>query len=183
MAPIWQQPVFQGGVFPASGPWAKQRRTIMNRATMLALAMGGLVLAGTPFTAATAQSGDALAHAERACSQSGVRPYSNAYNICVDRVAGDFYNGAPDIALDTAQAVGGASSVCASYGLDPHSLGYAQCIDNEMSRGPDTVQALSLPDDTPHIAVTFDSYGFGYDRDGNLLDRHGYMIRPVPLRP
>ncbi len=154
----------------------------MTRATMLALAMGGLVLAGAP-SAANAQSGDALAHAERACSESGVRPYSSAYNSCVDRAADDFYRGAPNLAYDTAQAIGGASRVCASYGLDPHSLGYSQCIDNEVNRGPDTVQALSLPDDTPHAAVTFDSYGFGYDRDGNLLDRHGYVIRPVPYRP
>ena len=155
----------------------------MTRGTVLALAIGGLVLAGTPFTGANAQSGDALAHAERACSDSGVRPYSSAYNACVDRTADDFYRGAPGLAYDTAQTMGDASRVCASYGLDPHSLGYSQCIDNESSRGPDTVQALSLPDDTPHAAVTFDSYGFGYDRNGNLLDQHGYVIRPVPYRP
>ena len=155
----------------------------MNRASMLALAMVGLVLAAMPFTAANAQSGDALADAERACSQSGVPTYSNAYNGCVDRAAEGFYRGAPDIAFDTARAIGGATRVCTSYGLDPNSLGYSQCIENEVSRGADTVQALTLPDDTPHIAVTFDSYGFGYDRDGNLLDRHGYVIRPVPPRP
>jgi hypothetical protein len=150
---------------------------------MLALALGGLVLAGKPFTAANAQSGDALANAERTCSESGVRPYSNAYNNCVDRTASDFYRGAPDLAYDTAQAIGSASRTCASYGLDSHSLGYSQCVENETSRGPDTVQALSLPDETPHMAVSHDSYGFGYDSEGNLLDQHGYVIRPVPLRP
>lgn len=152
----------------------------MTRGTMLALAMGGLVLAGT---AANAQSGDALAHAERACSQAGVQPYSSAYNACVDRAADDFYRGAPEMAYDTAHVMGSASRVCSSYGLDQHSLGYSQCIDNETGHTADTVQALSVPDDTPHVAVTFDSYGFGYDRDGNLLDQHGYVIKPVPYRP
>jgi len=155
----------------------------MTRGTMLALAIGGLVLAGTPFTAANAQSGDALAHAERACSDAGVRPYSSAYNTCVDRAADDFYRGAPELAYDSAHAIGNASNVCASYGIDPHSLGYSQCIDNEASRGPDTVQALTAPDDTPHMAVAFDSFGFGYDSEGNLLDSHGYVIKPVPYRP
>jgi len=65
-----------------------------------------------------------------------VRPYSSAYNACVDRAADDFYRGAPGLAYDTAQTMGNASRVCASYGLDPHSLGYSQCIDNEASRGP-----------------------------------------------
>jgi hypothetical protein len=156
---------------------------MMTRATMIALAMGGLVLAGTPFAAANAQSGDALAHAERACSDSGVYPYSNAYNACVDRAADSFYRGAPDIAYDSAREIGSASRMCLSYGLDPHSMGYSQCVDNEVGRSADTVQALSVPDDTRHVAVARDSYGFGYDREGNLLDSGGYVIRPVPLRP
>jgi hypothetical protein len=155
----------------------------MTRGNLLALAMGGLMIASTPFTTANAQSGDALAHAERACSQAGVRPYSSAYNTCVDRAADDFYRGAPNMAYNSAEAIGSASHVCSSYGIDQHSLGYSQCVDNEANRGPDTVQALSLPDETPHAAVAFDSYGFGYDTEGNLLDQHGYVIRPVPYRP
>jgi hypothetical protein len=155
----------------------------MTRGTMLALALGGLVLAGTPFASANAQSGDALAHAERVCSNNGVRPYSDAYNACVDRTAEDFDRGAPNVAYSTAGAYGDASQVCSSYGLNPHSLGYSGCINNEVTRRGDTIQALSVPDDTPHIAVTYDSYGFGYDRQGNLLDSGGYVIRPVPLNP
>jgi hypothetical protein len=155
----------------------------MTRGNLIALAMGGLVLAGTPFAAANAQSGDALANAEQACSASGVRPYSNAYNACVDRAANDFNRGAPDLAYSTATNFGGASRACASYGLDPQSMGYRQCVDNEVTRNADTVQALTVPDDTPHAAVTFDQYGFGYDRDGNLLDSSGYVIRPVPVTP
>jgi hypothetical protein len=160
-----------------------RRSEMITRATMIAVAIGGVVLAATPFAAANAQSGDALARAERACSNSGVRPYSNAYNACVDQAAGNFYRGAPDIAYDTAREIGSANRVCMSYGLDPHSLGYSQCVDNEVGRGADTVQALSIVDDTPHIAVARDSYGFGYDRQGNLLDAGGYVIRPVPLHP
>ena len=155
---------------------------MMTRANMIAIALGSVVLAAAPF-AANAQSGDALARAERACSDSGVRPYSNAYNACVDRTSDSFYRGASDIAYDTAREVGGASRVCMSYGLDPQSLGYSQCVNNEVGRGADTVQALSVVDEAPHIAVARDSYGFGYDRDGNLLDAGGYVIRPVPLRP
>lgn len=154
----------------------------MTRANMFSIAVGGLVLAAVPF-AASAQSGDALVRAERACSDSGVRPYSNAYNACVDRAADSFYRGAPDIAYDTAREAGGASRICMSYGLDPQSLGYGKCVNNEVGRGADTVQALSVAEETPHIAVARDSYGFGYDHDGNLLDAGGYVIRPVPLRP
>ena len=52
------------------------------------------------------------------------------------------------------------------------------------SNGKDRVSGTAvLPDETPHVAVAFDSYGFGYDRDGNLLDSHGYVIKPVPYRP
>ena len=42
---------------------------------------------------------------------------------------------------------------------------------------------MTFLDDTPHAAVAFDSYGFGYDSEGNLLDSHGYVIKPVPYRP
>lgn len=109
----------------------------MTRKTMMALAMGGLIIAGTPF-AANAQSANTLANAE---------------------------------------------SVCSSYGLDHFSLGYQSCVDNEMTSGVNTAQAIVAPDDQPHIAVSSDSYGFSYDRQGNLLDAGGYVIRPVPLRP
>src|SRR5256885_1405590 len=94
----------------------------MTRGTMLALAMSGLVLAGTPFTAANAQSGDALAHAERACSEAGVRPYSSAYNTCVDRAADDFYRGAPELAYDSAHIIVSARILPAINGLDIHVL-------------------------------------------------------------
>lgn len=153
----------------------------MNRETMLALALGGLVIAGTTF-AANAQSGDALAHAERACSVNGVRPYSNAYNSCVDRVADDFDRGAPQLAYNHAEVMGSANHTCMTYGLDPASLGYRQCLDNEMSRRGGTTDVVYLPSDVPHVAVSYDPYGYGYDRDGNLLDPSGYVIRAVPLR-
>jgi hypothetical protein len=107
---------------------------MMTRETLIAIALGGLMIAGTPFAAANAQSGDVLA-----------------------------------------REAGGASRTCLSHGLDPHSQGYSDCAD--------TVQALGVPDDTRHVAVARDSYGFGYDREGNLLDSGGYVIRPVPLSP
>jgi len=152
----------------------------MTRETMLAIALGGLVIAGTPF-AANAQSGDALANAERACSINGVRPYSNAYNACVDRVADDFDRGAPELAFDNAHVMGSASRVCMSYGLDPRSLGYRQCLDNEVTRSGAISDVIYVPSDVPHVAVSHDPYGYGYDRYGNLLDPSGYVIHPVPL--
>ena len=126
---------------------------MMTRANMFSIALGGLVLASTPF-AANAQSGDALVRAERACSGSGASSYSSAYDTCVD--SDRFDRGAPDVAYNAAREAG---------------------------EGADTVQALSVVDEAPHIAVARDAYGFGYDHDGNLLDAGGYVIRPVPLRP
>src|SRR6185312_12657408 len=165
---------FQHATFLAQGG------EVMTRETMLAIALGGLVIAGTPF-AANAQSGDALAHAERACSVNGVRPYSNAYNTCVDRVADDFDRGAPQIAYNNAEVMGSANRVCMSYGLDTRTLGYRQCVDNELSRRGAITDVVYVPTDVPHVAVSHDPYGYGYDRDGNLLDPSGYVIRPVPL--
>jgi hypothetical protein len=178
------QPISGRGVFSVRERLLVQNRgeISMTRKTMMAIAMGGLMIAGTPF-AANAQSGDALAHAEQACSVNGVRAYSAAYNECVDRTALNFDRGAPDVAYDTASAMGDANRVCSSYGLDQHSLGYQGCLDSEMTRGVNIAQAIVAPDDQPHVAVSSDSYGFSYDRQGNLLDAGGYVIRPVPLRP
>jgi hypothetical protein len=148
----------------------------MTRGTMLAIAVGGLVITGTPYLSANAQSGDALAHAERACTNNGVQPYSNAFNKCVDRVSEAFWHGAPDVAYDTARAIGIASRRCLSYGIDPHSLGYSQCVDTESYRNGARLDVS--PADVPHVAVGYTSEGYGYDREGNLLDRHGYVIHP-----
>jgi hypothetical protein len=143
----------------------------MTRGTLLAIAVGGLVFTGAPCVAANAQSGDALARAERTCLDNGVRPSSNAYNSCVNRVADAFWQGAPDVAYDTARAMGVASRRCLAYGIDPQSLGYSQCVDNESLR-----RGAAL--DVPHVAIGFTAEGYGYDRYGNLLDRYGHVIHP-----
>ena len=148
----------------------------MTRGTLLAVALGGLVFTGAPYVAANAQSGDALARAERACLDNGVRPLSNAYNTCVNHVADAFWHGAPDVAYDTARAIGLASRRCLSYRIDPQSLGYSQCVDSESYRNGAAL-------DTPHLAVGYTAEGYGYDRYGNLLDRDGYVIHPPSETP
>jgi hypothetical protein len=157
----------------------------MTRGSMLAIAVGGLVFSGTPYVAANAQSGDALARAERTCLDNGVRPSSNAYNSCVNRVADAFWQGAPDVADDTARSMGVASRRCLSYGIDPQSLGYSQCVDNETYRRGASLgePPLDAPPNAPHVAIGYTAEGYGYDRYGNLLDRYGYVIHPPSETP
>jgi hypothetical protein len=123
-----------------------------------------------------------LAHAERACIDTGVTPNSAGFDTCVDRAAFAFDRGQPAAAYHEATAVREANNVCLSYGLSPQSLGYKGCVGNQIEKG--TVAAYTAEpvviQAQPHVAVSVDPYGFRYDRDGNLLDRNGYVIRYVP---
>ncbi len=111
------------------------------RQNMLVLALGGLAIAGVP-TTANAQSGDALANAEHACLDYGMRPYSSSFNVCVDRVALSYDRGAPGVAAAQARAMGNARATCLSYGLDARTLGFQQCMASEIDR--DGVRAYSV---------------------------------------
>ncbi|MFI5000885.1 MAG: hypothetical protein ACHQK9_13480 [Reyranellales bacterium] len=157
-----------------------------TRQNMLVLALGGLVIAGVPTLSANAQSGDALAHAERTCLDYGMRANSPAFNTCVGRVAVAYDRGDRAYAVSQARAMGEARETCLSYGLDSRSMGFRQCIVSEVDRRPMQIYDLGYvpPDDRrlpgPHAAVLIDEYGTRYDRYGNLLDRDGYVIRYAP---
>ena len=150
----------------------------MSRQNVIYAALGGLALAAAPLVAANAQSGDALAHAERACIDYGVSPNSAGFDVCVDRAAFAFDRGAPNTAYREVALVRNANNACLSYGLAPHSLGYKGCVDNEIDHGAPMAAYTNnyVPVIRPHVAVLIDRYGQAYDRDGNLLDRNGYVI-------
>ena len=154
----------------------------MKRQNMIVIALGTLAIAGAavPFTAANAQSGDALAQAERTCIDNGLRP-GPAFDTCVSRAALDYDRGLPEIAARDALMVRDASDVCQSYGIAPMSLGYRQCVGNELGRS--TVQAYTIDVpvyEVPHATVAVDRFGFRFDAEGNVLDNDGFVIRAVP---
>lgn len=97
------------------------------------LALGAL-LAGTAPYAARAQSGDALAHAERTCLNQGIGPYSVTFNTCTARAAAAYDEGAPGLAVAEARRIADARDECMSYDLDPQTLAYHQCIARESDR-------------------------------------------------
>jgi hypothetical protein len=97
------------------------------------LALGAFVAVATPF-AARAQSGDALAHAERTCLDYGIGPYSVTFDTCVARAASAYDEGTPGLATAEARRIADARQVCLSYDLDPQTLGYHQCIAREADR-------------------------------------------------
>ena len=146
----------------------------MTRHNMIVVALGSLAIASAPFAFAHAQSGDALAKAEATCIDRGVGPGSPAFNPCVGRTAAAFDIGNYALGYAEAQRAADARSICLSYGLSPRALGYRQCVNNELA-GRDTAQAVRK---TPAPAYA-DPYGFYTDREGNLRDRNGEVVRPL----
>ncbi len=153
----------------------------MTRAMLITIAAGGLLVAAVPYSAAQAQSGDALANAERTCLDYGVRPHTDSYDVCVSRVAETFDDGAPDLAYRQARAVRMARDTCLSMGALPETMGYRQCLNVEIDRQAGRTYAIQYePVASPHTIVRVDEYGTRYDRDGNIVDRNGYVIRLNP---
>lgn len=152
----------------------------MSRQNLIAIALGTVALSVFPLAYANAQSGDALANAENTCMENGVAPNTAAFDTCVSRSALDYDRGRPGMATQQAEAVRDANDVCQSYGIASDSLGYRQCVDAQVNHrtAPRTAQAYSV--ETPHATASVDSFGFHYDRQGNVLDKDGYVIRPVP---
>jgi hypothetical protein len=144
-------------------------------------ALGGVALALAPVAYAHAQSGDALANAERTCMDNGVGPNSAGFNTCVNRAALAYDRGEPEVGDHQAALVRDALDLCRSYGLAATTLGFKQCVANETDRRVADAEHISyLTAEQPHQGVVVDDYGFQYDRDGNLLDPNGYVIRYVP---
>jgi hypothetical protein len=152
----------------------------MSRQNMIVVALGTVALAAWPLAHASAQSGDALAHAENTCVVHGVTPNTAAFDTCVDRAAWAFQQGQPAMAGRQAALVRDANDLCRSYGIAPQSLGYRQCVNNEIDRRSSTRAIRYVPYEAPRRVATIDSFGFRYDRDGNLIDQDGYPIRAVP---
>jgi len=97
------------------------------------LAVGAFIAGAAPF-AVRAQSGDALAHAERTCLDQGIGPYSVTFDTCTARAAAAYDEGEPGLAAVEARRVAEARQACMSYDLDPQTLGYHQCIANQTAR-------------------------------------------------
>ena len=97
------------------------------------LAVGAFLAGATPFVA-RAQSGDALAQAERTCLDNGVGPYSVTFDTCTERAATAYDEGQPSVASAEAHRVAQATQTCMSYDLDPQTLGYHQCIAQQTDR-------------------------------------------------
>jgi hypothetical protein len=170
-------PISRGDVFSREGMFYRKEDSMTARQNMLVLALGGLVFAGAPAIPAHAQSGDALADAELTCLDYGMRPYSPAYNSCVDRVALSYDRGEPGLAVAQARAMGKARAICGSYGLNPRTLGYQQCISSEIDKSGAVTYPVPA---VPRVVATIDGYGNRYDRYGNRLDIDGYVIRYAP---
>jgi hypothetical protein len=97
------------------------------------LALGAFVAVATPL-AVRAQSGDALAHAERVCLDKGIGPNSVTFDACVRRAATAYDRAEPALATVEANRVAEAEQACLSYDLDPQTMGYHQCIAHETDR-------------------------------------------------
>jgi hypothetical protein len=157
-----------------------------TRQNRLVIALGGLALTTAPLVPANAQSGDALARAERTCLDYGIGANSAAFDACVGRVARAYERGDPTGATLAASVSGDARNACLSYGLDPLTLGYRQCVTSEIDkRSTRPYGAYYVPADDPyrpgaHAVVMIDRYGTRYDRFGNVLDRDGFVIRYAP---
>jgi hypothetical protein len=89
----------------------------MARTKMLVIALGTAIAMVAPTTLALAQSGDALAKAEFACIERGVRPQTPSFEACVRR---------------------GAHDVCTSYGIPPETLNDRQCLNTGTARRTET---------------------------------------------
>ncbi len=106
----------------------------MSRPNMIVLVLGSFTIAAAVPLAVRAQSGDALAHAEQTCLDSGVGPYSIAFDTCVARAAAAYDRGEPGLAVADARRISDARQACMAYDIDPMTLGYRQCVANEANR-------------------------------------------------
>ena len=106
----------------------------MSRTKMLAIALGTAIAIAAPTTIVIAQSGDALAKAELACIDRGVRPYTPSFESCVKTVATSFDRRASVSGYEQTAVLRRAREVCTSYGIPPDTLNYRQCLKTETDR-------------------------------------------------
>lgn len=111
----------------------------MSRTKMLAIALGTAIAIATPISLVLAQSrvpvaGDALAKAELACVDRGVRPYTPSFESCVRSVATSFDRRASVSGHEQTAVLRRAREVCASYGIPPNTLNDRHCLKTETDR-------------------------------------------------
>ena len=99
--------------------------------------VAGVFLAGAAPYAARAQSGDALAHAERTCLDHGIGPNSVTFDTCTERAASAYDQGAPGLAVEDAHRVAEAHRLHVLRPR-PQTLGYHQCVARQADRAPST---------------------------------------------
>ena len=108
-------------------------RPRISRLNTVFLALGAFMAGAAPF-AVRAQSGDALAKAERTCLDQGVGPYSVTFDTCVARAARAYDRAEPGLAVTEAKRVADARQTCMSYDIEPMTLGFHQCVASESRR-------------------------------------------------
>jgi hypothetical protein len=116
----------------------------MSRQNMIFLALGAFITAASPLAAPHAQSGDALAHAERTCLDYGVGPNTISFETCVGRAATAYDRGEPGLAVAEARRVSDARQACMAYDIDPMTLGYRQCVANEANRSATRISYVPI---------------------------------------
>lgn len=103
----------------------------MSRLNIIAIAVGAFAAAVVLPLTARAQSGDALAHAENICLESGIGPNSVPFEACISRAARAYDRGEPSRAAAEARKAGDASRACLANDVEPMTLEYRQCMANE----------------------------------------------------
>lgn len=125
----------------------------MNRLNTIFIAVGATAAAATFAQPVQAQSGHALAVAEQACLGQRIKPYTGAFNICVNDTARAYDRGNLLSARDA----------CLSYGLNPQTLNYRQCVADRQARSAAVVRTA------PPVTTT--------------TTVQTYRVRPDPTNP
>ena len=108
----------------------------MSRLNIIVIAVGAFAAAAILPLTARAQSGDALAHAENICLDSGIGPNSVPFEACVSRAAPAYDRGEPDLAAAEARKTGDASKACLANDVAPMTVEYRECMANESTTTP-----------------------------------------------
>ena len=98
----------------------------MNRLNTIFIAVGAAAAAAVFAPPVQAQSGHALAVAEQACLGKYIKPYTSAFDICVNDTARAYDRGELLTARDA----------CLSYGLNLQTQSYRQCVADKQARAP-----------------------------------------------
>lgn len=116
--------------------------------TIVALSAAALATTGVaalPYSPTTAQR-----RAEQACRAEGVKPSSDAWELCLSHVTRAYEWGETTLAGQLARVASTARESCLGYGLKVDSMGYRSCLDREIDARSDL---LILGDDQTGVNV------------------------------